>query len=195
MAVPQFSTSDHDSVLDFVNTVVAGNGELTDRFCTDADVTLWLENTKLCNKGYTLSTEQGMLVSEARSLREIIRELLEQRKMGHQIDIRKLNAALAVGSYRIELATDCEGGLVTRRRYSSDTAAQLLVPVAMAAADLLARGDFRLIRKCEGENCPLWFCDRTKAHRRRWCDMALCGNRKKVAEFRTRAKKSQRSAS
>jgi predicted RNA-binding Zn ribbon-like protein len=30
------------------------------------------------------------------------------------------------------------------------------------------------------------FYDRTKSHKRRWCSMALCGNRHKVAEFRKR---------
>nr|WP_254214234.1 CGNR zinc finger domain-containing protein [Burkholderia multivorans] len=32
----------------------------------------------------------------------------------------------------------------------------------------------------------LWFLDRTKSHRRRWCSKALCGNRQKVAAFRRR---------
>ena len=43
-----------------------------------------------------------------------------------------------------------------------------------------------LIRECEHPDCVLWFYDRTKSHRRRWCSMALCGNRHKVAEFRKR---------
>jgi predicted RNA-binding Zn ribbon-like protein len=30
----------------------------------------------------------------------------------------------------------------------------------------------------------LWFFDRTKSHRRRWCSMAVCGNRHKAARFR-----------
>lgn len=46
--------------------------------------------------------------------------------------------------------------------------------------------DFNLVRKCEDSDCVLWFVDKTKAHRRRWCSMALCGNRNKVASFRQR---------
>jgi len=57
---------------------------------------------------------------------------------------------------------------------------------AEAAAELLAEGDFELIRRCESESCVLWFYDRTKSHRRRWCSMASCGNRHKVAAFRSR---------
>jgi predicted RNA-binding Zn ribbon-like protein len=62
----------------------------------------------------------------------------------------------------------------------------LLVPVAQAVAVLLTEGDFSLVRQCEGSECVLWFYDHTKAHRRRWCSMALCGNRMKVAAFRAR---------
>jgi predicted RNA-binding Zn ribbon-like protein len=46
--------------------------------------------------------------------------------------------------------------------------------------------DFNLVRKCEDSDCVLWFVDKTKAHRRRWCSMPLCGNRNKVASFRQR---------
>ena len=65
-------------------------------------------------------------------------------------------------------------------------ARQLLAPLAEAAAHLLATADFTLVRKCEDHACTLWFLDRTKSHRRRWCSMALCGNRNKVAAFRQR---------
>jgi len=76
--------------------------------------------------------------------------------------------------------------LELRRRVSSVEA--LLVPVAEAVANLLAEGDFSLVRKCESADCTLWFYDRTKSHHRRWCSMAQCGNRMKVAAFRARRK-------
>lgn len=58
-----------------------------------------------------------------------------------------------------------------------------------AAAAWLSRAtelDFALVRQCEHSDCVLWFHDTTKSHRRRWCAMALCGNRHKVSEFRKR---------
>jgi predicted RNA-binding Zn ribbon-like protein len=51
---------------------------------------------------------------------------------------------------------------------------------------LLATGDFSLVRRCENAACVLWFYDRTRSHHRRWCSMARCGNRHKVAAFRKR---------
>ena len=63
---------------------------------------------------------------------------------------------------------------------------ELLQPIAEAAADLICHQDFRLIRSCEGSACTLVFLDRTKAHARRWCSMAVCGNRAKAAAHRAR---------
>jgi hypothetical protein len=53
-------------------------------------------------------------------------------------------------------------------------------------ADLICREDFRLIRACDGPACTLLFLDRTKSHARRWCSMAVCGNRAKAAAHRAR---------
>ncbi|HEY6735223.1 MAG TPA: CGNR zinc finger domain-containing protein, partial [Roseiarcus sp.] len=40
----------------------------------------------------------------------------------------------------------------------------------------------------EGANCTLVFVDRTRRRGRRWCSMALCGNRAKQAAHRHRLK-------
>ncbi|WP_246856811.1 CGNR zinc finger domain-containing protein [Brenneria corticis] len=64
----------------------------------------------------------------------------------------------------------------------------MLGPIAELAASLISEKSFELVRKCEHPECSLWFYDRTKAHRRRWCSMALCGNRAKVARFRRQQK-------
>jgi predicted RNA-binding Zn ribbon-like protein len=37
-----------------------------------------------------------------------------------------------------------------------------------------------------GTDCTLWSYDRTKAHQRRWCSMAICGNRAKARVHRAR---------
>ena len=57
---------------------------------------------------------------------------------------------------------------------------------AEAAAELFTKPEFNLVRKCESDDCVLWFYDRTKGHKRRWCSMAVCGNMHKVSKFRSR---------
>jgi predicted RNA-binding Zn ribbon-like protein len=67
----------------------------------------------------------------------------------------------------------------TQRRW--DRPKMLLLPIAEAMGDLVCAKDFTLVRKCEGPTCTLWFLDVRKAHARRWCSMAVCGNRAKAA--------------
>lgn len=64
----------------------------------------------------------------------------------------------------------------------------LLQPLATAVGDLLCEADFTRIRRCEGPGCTLWFLDRTKGGKRRWCSMAICGNRAKASLHRSRSR-------
>jgi predicted RNA-binding Zn ribbon-like protein len=45
------------------------------------------------------------------------------------------------------------------------------------------------VKGCEGPVCTLLFLDRTRARARRWCSMAVCGNRAKQAAHRTRTRR------
>ncbi|BEG75267.1 hypothetical protein HBIAX_02323 [Achromobacter xylosoxidans] len=74
------------------------------------------------------------------------------------------------------------------RQRRRDDAASFLEPVAQAVARLLTDTPLALVRQCEAHDCTLMFHDKTKSHRRRRCSMALCGNRMKVAAFRSRQK-------
>ncbi len=44
------------------------------------------------------------------------------------------------------------------------------------AVYLLAHLDIKRLRICDGENCGWVFLDTSRNGRRRWCDMATCGN-------------------
>jgi predicted RNA-binding Zn ribbon-like protein len=60
----------------------------------------------------------------------------------------------------------------------------LLAPLAHSTALLFANVDRRRVRKCA--NCVGHFLDTSKKGTRRWCSMALCGNRLKVAAYAAR---------
>ena len=62
----------------------------------------------------------------------------------------------------------------------------LLAAIARSAAELIANGAQSGVRQCSNPACQLLFCDDSRTHRRRWCSMALCGNRSKVAAFAKR---------
>lgn len=72
-------------------------------------------------------------------------------------------------------------------RASGCASQQILGSIAEGVGSLLADGEFSRVKQCEHPDCVLWFYDRTKAQRRRWCSMAICGNRVKAAQFRKRA--------
>ena len=62
----------------------------------------------------------------------------------------------------------------------------LLLPIAEALAKFVCEEDFARVRVCEGHLCTLVFADHTRMGARRWCSMAICGNRAKQAAHRKR---------
>ena len=176
--------ADHPA-LDFLNTVLRVDGELTDLLQSDDDVTRWLVAAGLHAHGAPVRKARPLL-ARARALRDTVRELVRQRQVGKRLDVAALNAFLTQGRQAHELVQDRAGEVRLEPRFATDTPEQILLPLALAAAELLAHGDFALVRTCESEDCVLQFYDRTKSHRRRWCSMATCGNRHKVQTFRAR---------
>jgi len=62
----------------------------------------------------------------------------------------------------------------------------LLAAVARSAAEIIAEGTRARLRICANPQCGLFFYDTSRTHQRRWCSMAVCGNRSKVAAFARR---------
>lgn len=59
----------------------------------------------------------------------------------------------------------------------------LLAAVARSAAEIIAEGPAARVRLCANPSCGLFFYDTSRTGKRRWCSMARCGNRHKVAAF------------
>ena len=57
--------------------------------------------------------------------------------------------------------------------------------IALAVADLLILGDLDRIGRCPGDDCGWLF---RSSQRRRWCNMATCGNRAKVRAHAARGR-------
>jgi len=62
----------------------------------------------------------------------------------------------------------------------------LLAAIARSAAEIIVEGAQARLRICGNPGCGLFFSDNSRTHRRRWCSMAICGNRHKVAGFARR---------
>ena len=177
--------ADHP-VLDFLNTQTLVNGMPLEYFQTGEDVLRWLKRIGITHLTELEIENETALVSSARTLRDVVRNLIIERKNGGFGDLRILNDYLAKTPSFLQLRKDAQAGLVMERVAVYQNPESILAPLAEMAMELLAHGNFMLVRKCEHSDCILWFYDRTKSHRRRWCSMALCGNRNKVERFRKR---------
>jgi predicted RNA-binding Zn ribbon-like protein len=176
-----------DLAINFINTRRIVEGQLTDILQSDSDVKAWLRRLDVAVAKGSLHFRDGVLLKGARELREIALAAIQGRKSGKKLSLAALNGFLENAPSHAVLTTDDARNIHVTRVYGKDTVEAFLAPVAEAVADLIADGDFDLVRRCEGEACVLWFYDRTKGHRRRWCTSTGCGNRAKVAAFRARA--------
>jgi predicted RNA-binding Zn ribbon-like protein len=140
--------------------------------------------------------ELDEVATQARALREWFRGFVRQH-MGRPLTpkaIRKLkplNALLERDEMfsRVAAHHDTRGDrleLQTTRRWRSPDS--LLLPIGEALARCVCDEDFGAIRACEGQRCTLIFADHTRRKGRRWCSMAMCGNRAKQAAHRHRLK-------
>lgn len=121
--------------------------------------------------------------SHAVELRETIRAMLAALAAGRPLRaqwVGEVNQALGWGAGAERLV---RVGAGWRFSFVPDWGDPLraLAPVARAIADLVARGRGAEIRKCANPRCVLYFLDGSRTRRRRWCSMAVCGNRTKVA--------------
>jgi predicted RNA-binding Zn ribbon-like protein len=195
-----FFVGDH-LALDFLNSIASPRDVPVEWLRDGRDLVDWLEQANVIPAEiaarFRSSKDQGALdrvAARAREFREWLRGFVT-RHMGKPLSagvakaLGPLNQLLASDtSYRAVEAAGGEPALWLRRVRRWESPDELLHPVAEAAADLVCSVDFRLIRSCEGSVCSLLFLDRTKAHGRRWCSMAVCGNRAKAAAHRARSR-------
>jgi predicted RNA-binding Zn ribbon-like protein len=173
--------------LDFINTRYGTGSAHRDWFGDDASVMSWLQLAHVLPEGRELAPKG--LLKLALELRESASSLVESAKQDEEADVEVINQVLEAGRPAKELFWDSASKafkVLTQRR--QDEAANLLEPIAQALVDLLTKTELSLVRQCEAHDCTLIFQDLTKSHRRRWCSMAVCGNRMKVAAFRSRKK-------
>jgi predicted RNA-binding Zn ribbon-like protein len=141
------------------------------------------DGTMLRRMGETDARRCAGALAQVLQLRETIRAMLgamaSKRSLRAQW-VAEVNQALASGAGASRLLRQDTGW---RLGLSPGPAGPLrvLTPIARAIADLVVSGQSVEIRKCANPRCVLYFRDRSRTRRRRWCSMAVCGNRMKVA--------------
>ena len=193
---PPFFIGDH-MALDFLNTIATPKDEQVEWLRNGRDLVDWLEQAKAIGADvavrFRASKDQRALddlAGRARGFREWLREFVIQHAGRPLVpaaakELGPLNELLA-GDTSYPVVEASANGLRVRLVHWWESPDELLHPIAEAVADLLCNEDFRLVRACEGRGCTLLFLDRTKPRTRRWCSMAVCGNRSKAAAHRAR---------
>jgi predicted RNA-binding Zn ribbon-like protein len=192
--------------LDFLNSIATPVDAEIDWIDDGDGLLAWLEQAQLV-PAETLETfraqampgEFDNVAAQARSLREWFRGFVRQRK-GRSLTSEVLSELQPLN--RLLERDEGFGRVVARdhghasglefqamRRWRSPEA--LLLPVGEALARFVCEEDFSHVKACEGPACTLLFADHTRGHARRWCSMAICGNRAKQAAHRSRLKMQQ----
>ena len=193
--------------LDFLNSIATPVDTLVEWLSSGEDLLAWLEQAKMVPPdvlaGFRSTTVPGGLdaiAAQARALREWFREFVHDHK-GRPL--RPNTLAQLVPLNRI-LERDDQYSQILKRDRHDDSGVRssltlqilrrwrspetLLLPIALAMAELVCDEDFTHVKACEGPTCTLLFLDRTHGHARRWCSMATCGNRAKQAAHRKRGR-------
>lgn len=188
--------------LDFLNSVATLVDVPVDWIDNGEGLIDWLAQAKLVPadeldalKENLLPGELDKIADEARALREWFRGFVHKHA-GRPLTAAALNELGPLNSLlqrdetfsQIEPAQDESGGLSLRgkRRWRSPEA--LLLPVGEAMAKFICEENFADVKACKGHHCTMLFADHTRRHARRWCAMAVCGNRAKQAAHRDRLK-------
>ncbi|HEV7690325.1 MAG TPA: CGNR zinc finger domain-containing protein [Hyphomonadaceae bacterium] len=185
--------ADHPA-LDFVNTHAQPDGVPTE-WVGDGDALIsWLRESSLIPHGDERAiraaftrADLDQVAKDARSLRQWFRGAVTEKLTPAllQAATRRVNAILK-DDEQVRLL-DMEDALDWKTQRLWRSPKSILGPIAEQMGKLLTEEDTNLIRQCGGEDCTIVFLDRTKSHKRRWCSMAACGNRAKVAAWRARS--------
>jgi predicted RNA-binding Zn ribbon-like protein len=184
--------------LDFLNSVATPVATPIDWLADGPGLVDWLRQAGLAPDADLEAVaaraapgELDRVAGQARDLRDWFRGFVRVhagRPLGVEAleSLAPLNRLLERDEAYGRLAIDDHGhfALEAARRWRSPES--LLAPIGEAMARLVVEDDFSQVKACEGRGCTLMFVDRTRARARRWCSMAVCGNRAKVAAHRER---------
>ena len=189
--------------LDFLNSIATPVDTPVDWLDSGDGLLKWLDKAELVPvdaldelRARAMPDELDKVASQARALREWFRRFVHKH-MGRPLpskalqELGPLNRLLHGDETFSQISHGREGDgdrfeLRAMRRWRSPKS--LLLPIGEALAKFVCEEDFANVKACEGHSCTLVFADHTRSRARKWCSMAICGNRAKQATHRNRLK-------
>jgi predicted RNA-binding Zn ribbon-like protein len=173
--------------LDFVNTRRNREDHAAEYLLGPGDVAAWLHAAGLAAASPVVDQET---FAGALALREAVSALVTATVAGGSAPVAavgSVNQWLALAPERPFLRIEA-GAPVLGPARDDGTPRGALALIAADAAELLGTGLRDRLRICPGPGCRGRFLDDSPAGRRRWCSMAVCGNRSKAAAYRQAAR-------
>jgi predicted RNA-binding Zn ribbon-like protein len=189
---------DLEATFDFLNTADVQNGFPLEKLPSLDDALAWFVDRGVIHREgadrarANVSTEPAAAARDLdriHRVRDALRQVAEaiaERRAPRAAALNMVNRALHARQV-IELVPASDGVNVDHR-HVGDPIDDALARLADPLVTELTGGDPARIRVCASDSCQDIFYDGSRTSRRRWCDMATCGNRAKAARHRARAR-------
>lgn len=188
-----------DPALDLVNTVTARDTQPRDwlddypallRWARKAALVPAAELDALERLAAESAARSGAALARCKQLREALCAALYALAAGEEpapAQLEILDQARLAASRAARLVS--RGGRLRTQWSAERSGLDLIAHVVTAyAVELLKDARLDRLRVCDGHDCGWVFVDTSKSGRRRWCDMATCGNVAKAKRFQQRHK-------
>jgi predicted RNA-binding Zn ribbon-like protein len=188
-----------DDTFDFLNTRELENGFPVERLPTlDAALAWFVGRGVIHREGADRLQAQGEAdpafggreVARVHAVRDALREVADaiaEHRPPAAGALATVNRALHARQV-IELVPSLDGCVTVDHRHVGDPIDDALARLADPLVNELTAGHPDRIKICDNDRCRWVFYDTSRTGRRRWCDMATCGNRAKAARHRARSK-------
>jgi predicted RNA-binding Zn ribbon-like protein len=128
--------------------------------------------------------ERGLAGAVSEEARVEAVDLLE---VGAFVGLERAGVVAAGARERVELVA-ADDGVSLGHSHVGDPVDDILARIAERIVREIGSGHDDRVRICANDTCRWIFFDESRSGRRRWCDMATCGNRAKARRHRERQK-------
>jgi predicted RNA-binding Zn ribbon-like protein len=194
--VPHGHQVDLETGLAFINTLEYQKGEPVDHLDSPRETVRWLFANDLLHR-YMFKAELDRveqdpdgaerMVARVRRVRDAMRELANaavERRPADKRHVDEVNRALR--THYVTYLVPGPDGVSLDHRHEGDPIDGAMGRLAESIARELSQGHPERLRICANDECRWVFNDTSRTGTRKWCDMATCGNRAKVARHRAR---------
>ena len=185
-----------ETTFDFLNTLDYDDGFPNEKLPTLEVVLTWFADQGLIHQeGLDRMRRNAVArprvaardLERVRAVRAALREVADsvvEHRAARKDAIATVNRALHARQV-IELEPSPDGVNVDHR-HVGDPIDDSLARLSEALVAELTAGHPERIHICDNDTCRWLFYDTSRTGRRRWCDMATCGNRAKAARHRAK---------